>query len=201
MKSERFTENDKMVLRGLCEQPWSNDREIAEAEKMKMSTVTACKNRLKLKGIFQKAYYPSYCRLGYPVVSFSQLKIERPSEAVLKALAKCQDVVVNEDNKTVITFMVYDPLNAFVIANHMDYTSFMDFERLFGQDSNWSHELYTMEGATKVVDFNYTNIVNKLFFPDRCVLIPQPNPCITIPLVQGRSSWPSPACQVDIHSF
>jgi hypothetical protein len=167
MKSEKFTINDKMTLRGFCRQPWANDREIGEAENFKMSTVTACKNRMKREGIFKRGYFPAYYRVGFPLVSFSQSNWNRPSEAVLKALAKKKEVMVTEDIKTIVSFMVNDPFNTFVIANHVNYIAFKDFERVFCQDANWSHELYATEGATRVVNFNYTNIVNKLFFPDQ----------------------------------
>jgi hypothetical protein len=170
MKSERFTENDKMVLRGLCSHPWANDREIAEAKKLKMSTVTACKNRMRREDIFKKAYFPAYYRLGYPLISLSQIKWIMPSEAVLKALLKFKDNRVDADNKTIVSFVVNDPLNAFVMAYHVDYIAFKAFEKVFGRDMGWSHELHTMEGAIKVVDFKYTNIINKLFFPDKLEL-------------------------------
>ena len=166
MKSERFTENDKMVIRGLCQQPWANDREIAEAEKLKMSTVTACKNRMKRDGVFKKAYFPVYYRLGYPLVSFSQLKMAKPSEVVLRALTKYRDNMPDKDNKSIVSFMVNDSLNAFVIAHHSEYTAFKDFEQTFDYNENWSHELYTVEGAIKVVNFDYTNTLNRLFFPN-----------------------------------
>jgi hypothetical protein len=64
MTSKKLTKIDKSVLLGLCQTPWANDREIAEAEKIKMSTVTASKNRLKRDGIYKKAYFPAYERIG-----------------------------------------------------------------------------------------------------------------------------------------
>jgi predicted transcriptional regulator len=165
MTSKKLTKIDKSVLLGLCQTPWANDREIAEAEKIKMSTVTASKNRLKRDGTYKKAYLPAFQRLGYPLVSISQLCIERPQDAVLKALSKYQDLTISEDNKTLVSYMVCDQLNNLVMAHHRDYTAFKEFERVFGPDAKWSHQVLTMDKATKVVNFNYTNIINKQFFP------------------------------------
>jgi len=181
MSSSKFTSNMKRVLRALCLRPWANDRQISETEKIKMSTVTACKNRLKRALIYKKTYLPAYHRLGYPLVSFSQLKDDRPPDAVLKALSKYQAVRVNENDKTLVSYMATDPFNTFVMSHHRDFTAFKAFENVFGQDMSWSHEVCTMEGATKVVDFNYTNIVNRQFFPDRSEAF-RPMTMNTIPL-------------------
>jgi len=160
-----FTPNDKLVLKALCLQPWANDRELAEAFKINQSTVTSCKNRMRRNGICRKAFLPAYNHLGYPLVSFSQLRTGRPPGELLTALGMYQDINIGEANKTLLSFMASDPFNSFVMAHHRDYTAFKKFEKAFGQDTGWSHEVCAMDGATKVVNFDHINIVNKMFFP------------------------------------
>ena len=63
MPSSNFNPTAKQVLHGLCQRPLANDRELAVAVNIKLSTVTACKNRLKRALIYKKAYFPAYQRL------------------------------------------------------------------------------------------------------------------------------------------
>jgi hypothetical protein len=165
MKPYQVNPTDQTVLHALCSDPWSNDRELALSHHLKQSTLTACKNRLKTKGLCKKVYFPAYNRLGLPLVSFSQLCLDRPPEGLLKALSEYQGLLIDENTRSLVSYLASDPFNTFVMAHHKDYTSFKMFERVLGTERKWSHEVCTMEGAIKVVNFDYTNIINRLFFP------------------------------------
>ena len=158
MKSERFTLNDRITLRGLSQYPWLNDREISEKENLRMSTVTACKNRLLREGIYKRDYLPAFHRLGYPLVSFSQMKYTKPPKSLKKLF-----INLNE-NQTKINWIMNDPLNAFILAYHSDFMSYRLFEKACGE--KWTHNLQTIDESIKVVNFNYTNLINRLFFPN-----------------------------------
>ena len=55
MKPYQVNPTDQTVLWALCQDPWSNDRELALSHHLKQSTLTACKNRLKRDGFYKKA--------------------------------------------------------------------------------------------------------------------------------------------------
>jgi hypothetical protein len=69
MKPYQTNPTDQLVLHGLCQLPWSNDRELALSHHLKQSTLTACKNRLKTKGLCKKVYYPALEQPGYLIAS------------------------------------------------------------------------------------------------------------------------------------
>jgi DNA-binding Lrp family transcriptional regulator len=163
--SEDFSENEQKVLWALCQDPQANAREISEAVNIKLSTVTACQNRLMGARIIKKVYFPAYTRLGYPLVSYSQLRAQRPQDGLLKALSKYQGLQLNETNRSLVSYMATDPLNTFVMAHHADYTAFTQFERGFGPDAKWAHQVLSMDKALSVVNFDHTNLVNRRFFP------------------------------------
>jgi len=153
----RLTDLDKVLLRGLCRQPWAKDREIAEGEKIKLSTVTASKNRMRRNNVIQKIYIPTYHRLGYPLISFSQLQMKPTKELNIKE-------ILNATDGTVIPFIIVDTLNAFVMAYHSTYSDYKAFERKF--EGPWMHDIQCLDGAKCMVNFDFTNTINKVFFSE-----------------------------------
>ena len=156
-RAPKFTDIDKNVLRGICRQPWGNDREISEDANVRLSTVTASKYRMKKNKIFSRAYLPAYHRLGYYLVSFSQIRLQPMAGIDFKTLVK------NKSDKTAVPFIIHDSLNALIIAVHPTYSDFKIFERQF--ELPWQHELQIPEGANCIVNFDFTNTINKMFFP------------------------------------
>ena len=73
---EGLSDNEATVLKGLCLEPWAIDRELAKALGLKMSTVTAIKNRLKRRKAYRKANIPAYNRLGYMLLSTSMTRMD-----------------------------------------------------------------------------------------------------------------------------
>jgi hypothetical protein len=156
-REPKFTDFDRNVLRGLCRQPWGNDREISEDVNVRMSTVTASKNRMKQNKIFCRAYLPAYHRLGYSLISFSQIKLSSTAGFNFGSLN------MNGDTKTIVPFFVHDSVNAFIIAYHSTFSDYRNFERQIGLP--WQSELQVLEGAMQIVNFDFTNTINKVFFP------------------------------------
>jgi len=65
-----LTDREKVVLWGLCRWPLLNDEELSEKLKLKRSTLTAIKNRLRGKGWFSLIYIPNFRKLNCEVVGF-----------------------------------------------------------------------------------------------------------------------------------
>jgi len=131
-----------------------NDRELSENIGIKMSTITSIKNRLRASGVFRKANIPAYQRFGYSVVSLSST---RARTALSPAFDK------GPAGSTAI-FGVQDPLGALVMAYHKGFHEFKTFEAAV---DGWDHQLFSLAGARRIVEFDFTNSVNKAFFGNR----------------------------------
>jgi PAS domain S-box-containing protein len=65
-----LTDREKVVLWGLCRYPLLNDGVLSEKLKIRRSTLTAIKNRLKERGLFNFYYIPNFNKLGCQFFSF-----------------------------------------------------------------------------------------------------------------------------------
>jgi DNA-binding MarR family transcriptional regulator len=78
----RLNKNEKLVLYGLVKFPLYNDRELSEKIKLKMTTVTAIKNRLKKNGYYYTVRIPVLQNLGCElmmasIMHYNPLKSDR----------------------------------------------------------------------------------------------------------------------------
>jgi DNA-binding MarR family transcriptional regulator len=78
----RLNKNEKLVLYGLIKYPLYNDRELSEKIRLKMTTVTAIKNRLKKNRYYYTVRIPVLQNLGCELLmtamlNFNPLKTER----------------------------------------------------------------------------------------------------------------------------
>jgi len=64
MKKFELTSKEKMILYGLVKYPNLTDRQLSEKLKIKHSTVTSIRNRLKEKGYFRKLIIPRLQNMG-----------------------------------------------------------------------------------------------------------------------------------------
>lgn len=64
MKGSLFTQKERIVIYGLFKYPNLSDKELSERLKIKSSTVTSIKNRLKKDGYFKTLILPSLQNMG-----------------------------------------------------------------------------------------------------------------------------------------
>lgn len=64
MPAKDLSPNERVVFHALVRHPTLNDRELSELVKVKLSTVTAIKNRLKSRGFFFTLQWPQLQHLG-----------------------------------------------------------------------------------------------------------------------------------------
>jgi DNA-binding MarR family transcriptional regulator len=88
MTSRELSANEKLTLYGLVRFPDRNDRELAAELGLKLSTVTAIRNRLGRSGHFRSVRIPFLERLGGEllIVTAARLNIMLPREELLRAL-------------------------------------------------------------------------------------------------------------------
>ena len=64
MKQFELTEKEKLMLYGLVKYPTMTDKQLSEKLKLKQSTVTSIRNRLKEKEYFKKLIIPRLENMG-----------------------------------------------------------------------------------------------------------------------------------------
>jgi len=69
MSRNELSNNEKLVLYGLTRYPLDNDRQLSEKVNLKMSTITAIKNRLKTRNYYFTARIPMLNDLGCELVN------------------------------------------------------------------------------------------------------------------------------------
>jgi len=69
-KRSTLTDREKIVLWGLCRWPLLNDEELSGKLKLKRSTLTAIKNRLRKGGWFSLKYIPNFYKLSCEAMGF-----------------------------------------------------------------------------------------------------------------------------------
>jgi DNA-binding MarR family transcriptional regulator len=88
MTRKPLSANEKLVLYGLVRFPDQNDRELSGELGLKMSTVTAIRNRLRREGWFRTVRLPYLERLGGEllIVVTARLNVLMPREGLLRVL-------------------------------------------------------------------------------------------------------------------
>lgn len=130
MPPTTISQNEQLTLYGLTRFPTYNDRQLSETLKIKMSTVTAIKNRLKRQGLFQTVRVPYMYPLGCEIVSvcYARLNPLIPHATMVKTMSK----VLSELPECV--WAVTDPSNLLAITVSRNYTDIKRcVERAFNQ--------------------------------------------------------------------
>lgn len=66
---KKLTKKERDTLWGLINYPTLNDKALAKKTRLKLSTVTAIRRRLRQKGYYQTVNIPNFYRLGYELLS------------------------------------------------------------------------------------------------------------------------------------
>jgi DNA-binding MarR family transcriptional regulator len=136
MTMDGLSRNEKLTLWGLVRYPTFNDRRLSQEIGLKMSTVTAIRNRLKRAGFFKTVRVPFMDRLGCEllVVCYNRLNILKSRDEVMKIL---KDAFATTDD---IFFAMADPFQMVTFSFCKNYTdAWSDVEKC--------HQLLSEKGA------------------------------------------------------
>jgi hypothetical protein len=158
VNTNRIGKKIKITLRGLCRHPWAASTEISRFEGINRPTVISSRSKLFGAGFFKRYYIPQYQRLGFPFISFSKLS-DKSSQQM-----NAEQILNRMKGKTIIPFYVQDHINSFLLAYHDSLDSFMKFKKKCGND--YSLEVFDFKGSKEIVNFNFTNIINRIYFPN-----------------------------------
>jgi len=170
MTMEGLSKNEKLTLWGLVRYPTFNDRRLSQEIGLKMSTVTAIRNRLKRSGYFKTVRVPFMDRLGCEllVVCYNRLNVLKSKDEVMKIL---KDVLGATDD---IFFALADPFQMITFSFCKNYTdAWGDVEKghqllsekgALGQRSPRDHMSIFSINQTKFFKFfNFSDILRRIF--------------------------------------
>jgi DNA-binding MarR family transcriptional regulator len=130
MTAKALSRNEKLTMFGLVRFPDHNDRLLAGELELKMSTVTAIRNRLKRQGYLRTVRIPYLERLGGEllIVTSARLNILMPHVDLLGAL---REVLAGMDD---VFYAVADHNNLVLLSMCRNYTdAWTDAERGYQQ--------------------------------------------------------------------
>lgn len=118
MAKHTISPNEQLTLFGLTRYPTYNDRQLSEKFNIKMSTVTAIKNRLKRYDLVSTARIPSMYQLGCELISvcYARLNPLIPHATMVKTMSKVLG------NLPECVWAATDPSNLLVLTVSKNYT-------------------------------------------------------------------------------
>jgi len=171
MNKGKLSKNEKLTLYGLVKYPNYNDREIAEKIGLKMSTVTAIKNRLKRNNVFKTIRVPIFQNLGCEIfeVSYAKLNLTTSQEARVRPGKK----LIEDFAETF--FAIFEPDKMFSMSVSKNFTEskknidrfmqvFSEHNFLEGDNYTFIHFPFEM---TKIHNFfDMSNLLKRHFALD-----------------------------------
>jgi DNA-binding MarR family transcriptional regulator len=170
MNAEALSKNEMLTMYGLVRYPTYNDRVLANEIKLKMSTVTAIRNRLKREGYFRTVRVPYLERLGGEllVVTTSRLNILKPREELLRAL---KDIVGSIED---VFYAIADQNHLVMFSMCRNYTdAWTDAERsqqlltdkgvLAGRTARQQTVIFPLNQTKLLRFFDFSRILTKLY--------------------------------------
>ncbi|MBU4189643.1 MAG: winged helix-turn-helix domain-containing protein [Candidatus Thermoplasmatota archaeon] len=151
-----LSENEKTVLYNLVKHPLFNNREISEKTDLKLSTVTACRRRLKEKGYFFSRRVPIAHSIGCEImcVAFSQFISSLSLDERLKLGSKFD--IQHPD----VFWMMSEPSQGMTIQFSKNYSDAK--ERIKKVEEIYAEHKYLGNHGITLLPFSFklTNIIN-----------------------------------------
>ncbi|MCJ2557052.1 MAG: hypothetical protein LN415_08125 [Candidatus Thermoplasmatota archaeon] len=175
-----LTKNERRVLHGLVVHPTLNDRKLAEKTKVKHSTITAIRRRLREEGYFKTVRIPSMNKLGceLSVVGYGRFN---PSSS--QSLRMRFVDTMRRENKGLYHFLM-SPDFYFTLSATRDYTSLRRWTeaveqefadtRLFNGTSRTS-VIFPFELTRQIRFFHFSRPLSLLFGLDEKVTVESPD--------------------------
>jgi DNA-binding Lrp family transcriptional regulator len=162
-----FTPAEKAVLYGLVKHPTLNDRQLSEMIKVKPSTTTAIRRRLREREVFHTKRVPMANKLGYEILVFVIGKIKPDTtDSGLKKLLEWVHKVPN----IVYAFMSSDSMCCIgFFRNYTEYRKLADAVwEAFGDKGpldpkSWKSVVFSFEHCKLANFFDFSSPLRRLF--------------------------------------
>ena len=162
--------NEKTILWALTKWPTANDRQMAKSTGIKMSTVTAIRNRLKRAGKFNTVRIPLMGRLGCELLKVCCYRLTSARKHT-ETINELRSILAQQDS---YFYALADRFQLLTMSFHKNYTdSFMSDETLrlefhkkglVDLDSYHTVECIFPLELTKLINiFDFSELVRKRF--------------------------------------
>ncbi|MCK4758245.1 MAG: Lrp/AsnC family transcriptional regulator [Thermoplasmata archaeon] len=167
-KLKSYTEKEKQTLCGLVKYPDLNDRELAEKLKIKHSTITAIRRRMRSSNDLISIKIPMLQYFGFEIltISYGKLNHNIAIENKNMIMDKCSKLHNNS-----FIFCSSDDM-AFMISLYRNYTEvkkdiaelqrFLSMHDLLTEES-WNHALFPFEVSKILNYFDYSPVLCRYF--------------------------------------
>jgi PAS domain S-box-containing protein len=158
-----LTSKEKLVFYGLCAYPSLNDLELSEKLKLKRSTITAIRNRLRKDSWFSPTNIPNFYALGCESVSvmhcnFNTSLKERRDLGLADEISKMPEIIFSNESDD-------DSVCIFASKKFVDLQKFLSSSLLMKKDilkGDLKHFSFFFE-LNLVNQFNFARLLGKLF--------------------------------------
>lgn len=144
MSERKLTTKERMVFYYLVKYPNESDRFVSEKSGIKLSTVTAIKNRLLQLGYFRSIRIPCYYNIGYEMFNYSIWKL-------LSNKLDFEGIVESDSFKQLNYMMGQSGTRLFMVNFSRDYT---DTWRAINAVNKYIRDSYGFEYTDKLAGFN-----------------------------------------------
>ncbi len=185
MTAKALSKNEMLTMFGLVRFPDYNDRMLAGEIELKMSTVTAIRNRLRRESYYKTVRIPYLERLGGEllIVTSARLNILMPREELLRAL---REVLSSMDD---VFYAVADTNHLILFSMCRNYTdAWTDAEKghqqladrgvLSGRPARKQTVIFPLNQTKLLRFFDFSKVLNQVYGLD----YPAPEPLVNIKL-------------------
>jgi DNA-binding MarR family transcriptional regulator len=167
MKPTLLTKKEEIGLYYLIKYPDYNDRELAEATNLKLSTVTAIRRRLKRRGYYYTVSMPRLQKMGYELFAVGYGRLKDPGEHLdidrllgRFGLPRKSFYMVSDPNSEITLNMAYNYTDIRRdIESFQQYFSFHDML----EESRWNTVIFPYRLTSTINYFDYSKIVQCAF--------------------------------------
>lgn len=161
-----LTEKEKKTLYGLVKHPNYNDRELAEEIKLKLSTVTAIRRRLRNSDHYFTIRFPVLQHMGCEIMAIAYGNLNRmisrsEKNSAMNELAKqwgSTFLICSSDDTAILMSMEKNYTE--IKRNVMEQQRFLSSANLLSDDS-WHYALFPFEVSKVLNLFDYSSIISR----------------------------------------
>lgn len=165
-KDKPLSRNECVALYGMIRYPNYRDKEVCDAVKLKISTLTAIKNRLKNREIFKSIRIPNFKLIGYNIVTFvrgsidPQMGINKKNELHNKLANLADNIYFYMASGDKFSFIAYT-------ENYTEIKAIKDNATMIMADmgalGSLDFSIYPIESIYLLNNFDFSYIVGRMF--------------------------------------
>jgi DNA-binding MarR family transcriptional regulator len=178
MPKKRLTKKEQDTLWSLVNFPMLNDNALAKKTKLKLSTITAIRRRLREKDYYKTVNIPNFYRLGFELFTVEygtfneavpveqrienfQRFIESNPNTIFSIMSRSSGIIFNVAKNYAEANQHYEDLEMFFTSHHLT------------NDEGWSRVIFPFETSLFWNFFDYSPIIRYAFDIKRKINLPE----------------------------